>query len=143
MKTYQFPIFLTLVVLVGCSNSSNKDLDTLKNKVDDLNKQTISLQVQLDLLANRVDELERKPKETKSDPPKLDFNALKKVISSCVQTVKQLAPKDANEMNNVYSTFDAYFNDAMGKVLNNNKFVSQDAVYAFNKCMNESGFPLK
>ena len=132
-----------MTILISCSKSNDKELEELKLKVVDLETKSISLQVQLDLLSQKVDKPDVKTKENKVEPAKLDVSLLKKVIHNCVQTVKQLAPENATEFNNVYSTFDAYYNEASGRVLNNNKYVSQDAVYAFNKCMNDQGFSLK
>jgi septal ring factor EnvC (AmiA/AmiB activator) len=69
--------------------------------------------------------------------------ALRQVISQCVQIVRALAPPGATRSSDVHISFDAYFNPALGRVVNNNQYVSQDAVYAFNRCMTEKGWPLR
>ena len=69
--------------------------------------------------------------------------SLQKVIRQCVEAVHSLAPSGATPMNDVHTSFDAYYNPATGRVVNNNQYVSQEAVYSFNKCMSERGWPMR
>ena len=136
-------LFLSVMTLFGCSKSKYEEqleaqIESLKSRVTDYENQVDFLKLQIDLINKK---LENKVKNENNTG--LNIPLLKKTISSCVIKVRELAPPGANEMNSVYVKFDAYFNEASGKVLNNNQYVSQDAVYAFNKCMHDSGFPLK
>lgn len=135
------------IFLTGCSkpDSNQNELSTLKAKVSDLELQVSTLKAQLADVNSKVLDIDAqiyqvktKAKGETGSNDGLDINALNKAISTCVQKVRSTAPSDE-----VYSKFDAYYNSASGKVFNNNQYVSQEAVYAFNKCMQSSGFPLK
>ena len=131
--------------MTGCSkpDSNQNELSTLKAKVSDLELQVSTLKAHLEDLNSKVSDIDTEMYQAKTKAKGetssgLDINALNKAISTCVQKVRSTAPSDE-----VYSKFDAYYNSASGKVFNNNQYVSQEAVYAFNKCMQSSGFPLK
>ena len=113
-----------------------------------MQKQRIAeLTVKISALENVVADLKQKPQKASvtSGPQQLNSSqaaALGKVIAQCVQIVRSLAPPGATPISDVHITFDAFYNPASGRVQNNNQYVSQDAVYAFNKCMTERNWPM-
>lgn len=67
-----------------------------------------------------------------------------KVVKDCVNAVHRtkLGPDDAY-MASFYRNFDAFYNAASQSVENNARTVGdQKALFIFNKCMAERGFPL-
>jgi outer membrane murein-binding lipoprotein Lpp len=152
-------VLMATVVLAGCGK--NQDLDALKADTGQQKQQLATLRAEADQQKQRISELnlkisaledtvrDLKPKPQKalatSGAQQLSITqtaALRKVIVQCVQTVRALAPPGATPINDVHLSFDAYYNPASGRVENNNRYVIQDAVYAFNKCMTEQGWPL-
>lgn len=71
-----------------------------------------------------------------------EMPALKSVITDCVQQVRGAAV--ANEFSKDFWTgFDAYYNPATDRVLDNTTMNGQlPARYAFQKCMASRGYPL-
>ena len=147
------------VVLGGCGNQA--DIDVLKADVAQQKQQLDALRVEgnqqkqlIAALKVKISDLEivvtdvrQKPQKAQvtSDPRQLTANqiaGLRNVIAQCVLNVRALAPPGATKINDVHVSFDAFYNPALGRVLNNNAYVSQDAVYAFNKCMTEKGWPV-
>jgi hypothetical protein len=67
-------------------------------------------------------------------PAKVDNSAaVKKVVAQCVETTHA----------DGYNHFDAFYNTASGAVENNVLYVAdQGALFIFDKCMAEAGYPL-
>ena len=147
------------VVLAGCGK--NSDVDALKANAEQQKQQLAALRaesnqqmqlitelnVKISSLENIVTDLRPKPQKAivTSVPDQLTVSqtaALRNVIAQCVKRVRALAPPGATPINDEHVSFDAYYNPVLGRVVNNNMYVSQDAVYAFNKCMTEQGWPL-
>lgn len=145
--------------LIGCVK--NPEIDAVKSDADQLRRQIAQMQSDADQQKQRATELsarlskleeavagfmpKREEHPASRRPVQLttsQVTELKKVVSSCVQTVRALAPPGATPISDVHISFDAYYNPSTGRVENNNQYVSQDAVYAFNKCMTEQGWPL-
>lgn len=64
-----------------------------------------------------------------------------KVIKQCVAAVR--ASPSEKLLEEFYRGFDAYYNSATAKVLNNATTVGdQKPLFVFQKCMSEKGFPL-
>lgn len=149
MATIRNAILIVSLILTGCD--SGKEVDELKAEVATNKQQITNLTVELALVKDRLTALESTQRKSVSsnDPQPLTENQtaiLKKAISQCVQFVRDSAPKNSLGPNGgydeVYSKFDAFYNPATGRVQNNNQYVDQSAIYAFNKCMSEKGFPL-
>jgi glucan-binding YG repeat protein len=149
MLTIRIAILITSLFFAGCDRG--KEVGELKGDAASNKQQIASLQVELALVKNRLSALESEFAQNNIDAMQkkiLSDNGhqpltesqivmLKKTISQCVQFVKSSAPN-----NEVYSKFDAFYNPASGRVQNNNQYVDQSSIYAFNKCMTEQGFPL-
>ena len=131
----------------GCDKL--KEVDELKGNVATSQQQMVNLQgniltlvSELAAVRQRLEALEAAQKKVVSPagPHRLSeeqIATVSKAISQCVQTVRGSMPTSA-----VYINFDAYYNAASGTVQNNNRYVDQSAVYAFNKCMASKGVPL-
>ena len=61
------------------------------------------------------------------------------VVKRCVETVHRRTPDDPSDAK-YYKQFDAYYNPATKRVMNNGP--KAGAIYYFEKCMAEQGFPL-
>jgi hypothetical protein len=65
-----------------------------------------------------------------------------KAVNHCVSVVHDAHTEPGFE--HFYKNFDAYYNAATGGVENNAQtYGDQKALYVFNKCMAQQGFPLK
>lgn len=152
-------VLAATVFLAGCGK--NPDVDTLKADAEQQKQQLAALRaegnqqkqlisemtVKISTLENIVTEGGPKPQKAQviSGPSQLTTSqiaALRNIIEQCVQNVRALAPPGATPTNDVHVSFDAFYNPALGRVVNNNAYVSQAAVYAFSKCMTEQGWPL-
>jgi outer membrane murein-binding lipoprotein Lpp len=137
-------ILIASLFLAGCD--SGKEIDGLKGDVAANKQQIVALKVELALVKDRLMALESTQiKSVSSNGPQplteSQIEILKKTISQCVRFVKGSAPKGEFK-DEVYAKFDAFYNPATGRVQNNNQYVDQSALYTFNKCMAEHGFPL-
>src|SRR5579864_5975379 len=66
-----------------------------------------------------------------------------KAVKHCILVVHNTHPSEAF-METYYQNFDAFYNPATGMVQNNARSVGdQKALFVFEKCMVEQGFPLK
>jgi len=153
---------VAVVLLAGCARE--QDVEALKANAEQQKQQLAALKTAIDQQNQRIDALDAKISaltlesvaadlkskqqgaSTNSGSAPLTANqvaAVQKVIAQCVQEVRALASPGATPLSDVYVSFDAYYNPASGRVENNNQYVSQDAVYAFNKCMAKRGWPLR
>lgn len=65
---------------------------------------------------------------------------LNKTITDCVARVRTLSPVGKEQF---YVHFDAYYNAANGRVMNNVQYQGEvPALYAFNKCMSSRGISI-
>lgn len=152
-------------LLGGCDqfksiDAMQRDVAANQKRVSELAYESINSRQQVVNLASEIAAIKEKlaaletmqskaAKPASNDPPTIpneQVASLKGSIAQCVEVVKKL--KDSHPIgtlieNEVYINFDAYFNPATGRVLNNNHFVDQSAVYAFNKCMVSQGWPMK
>ncbi|MEB0058802.1 hypothetical protein [Variovorax sp. LG9.2] len=157
--------FATVVCLSGCDQL--RAFDEVKNGVvadhqrlaeltvtsSDSQQQIVSLRVELGAIKQRLAALEIaqsvSPKAASNDPavlPSEQAAMLTASITQCVQQVRSIGdtlPKEPFDNAVVYAKFDAFYNVASGRVQNNNQYVDQSAIYAFNKCMSTHGWPLK
>jgi hypothetical protein len=143
------------VLLSGCQKA---DIDALKSESDSEKKEIAAVKAEVEQQKQRIAELStqvfamnEKLTTKASNPPvahgpphmsQSHVAGLQKAISLCVQAVRALAPPGATPTSDVHITFDAYYNQGTNRVVNNNNYVDQSAVYAFNKCMAEQGWPL-
>jgi len=72
------------------------------------------------------------------------------MVSHCVDVVHKTSPSPAvidtygPVITSFYKNFDAFYNPALEVVQNNAETIgSQPALFVFQKCMMENGFPLK
>lgn len=140
----------TLIVaslfLSGCDKL--KEFEGLKVDAANSTMQIAELKAELNTVRERLVALEvTKKKVPSNDGPQPlseeQIVMLKKVITQCVQVVRNSAPKD-DLSERFYAQFDAFYNPASGRVQNNNIYNGGlPAVYAFNKCMTSQGFPLQ
>jgi hypothetical protein len=66
-----------------------------------------------------------------------------KVVNRCVNVVHNTRPAQPY-LEMYYKNFDAFYNPASGLVQNNAQTVGDmQALFVFQKCMTEQGFPLK
>jgi outer membrane murein-binding lipoprotein Lpp len=133
--------------LSGCDKL--KEIDKLKGnaatsqqQVVDLQGNILTLRAELAAVRERLEALEAAQKKVVSPAGSQRLSeeqiaTVSKAISQCVQMVRGSMPTSE-----VYTNFDAYYNPASATVQNNNKYVDQSAVYAFNKCMASKGVPL-
>jgi len=147
------------VVIPGCGRTP--EIDAIRSTADRLQQQVTEIRADSDQQKGRADALsakvfklevavadltsKREEHPSATGPVPLtpsQIAELNKAIGACVLVVKAMAPPGATSTSDVHISFDAYFNPATQRVLNNNQYVSQDAVYAFNKCMTERGWPL-
>jgi hypothetical protein len=143
-------MFFIIPSLIGCSDGagqSKKDIVDLKAELATVKNQMADFKSGIDTVNSRLAALEiSKMQPEKSDGPRhlssSELTTLNNVISQCVHVVRNITPTGPLGINEVYVHFDAYYNPASGKVLNNNQYVDQSAVYAFNKCMTSKGIPL-
>lgn len=69
------------------------------------------------------------------------IEAINQVMKHCIDIVHGTQDPIYQEF---FHRFDAYFNAANGKIQNNATVVGdQKALFVFNKCMAQNGFPLK
>jgi hypothetical protein len=69
--------------------------------------------------------------------------AISKAVSHCVIAVHNTHPTES-WMQQYYTNFDAFYNPASGAVQNNAQTVGDmKALFVFNKCMAEQGYPLR
>jgi hypothetical protein len=120
---------------------TRREIGELKSKVAGLNTRVAQLEQPLDPDAAAV------MKSLPSSPPMpqpIQADTIKKVIANCVGQVHRLETTPAAEgwKGRIFADFDAYYNQGNRQVVNNNKYVDQSAVYAFNKCMASKGVPL-
>lgn len=152
---------ILVVLLTGCDQI--KVLDDLKGQVSDSNKRisdlvveaansqrkVLDVQAQIAELQGRLAAIEAPKNTTRSEGSGALSNEqiswLRQAIEKCVMSVRALETTVSSDAsgNNVYSKFDAFYNPASNRVLNNNRYVDQSPVYAFNKCMTSEGSPLK
>lgn len=120
-------------------------LNKVRAASDEQSQQIAQLSAKVAVLERAVTELKSQKDKAASISqgvaPALGL-PLQNVIRQCVGAVRALAPPGATPVGDVHVSFDAYYDPAMGRVVNNNHYVSQDAVYAFNKCMTDKGWPL-
>jgi hypothetical protein len=76
--------------------------------------------------------------------PPITAPPVTKAVKHCVSVVHAIRAAPAEDyMNAFFKRFDAFYNPASGKIENNAISVGdQQALFAFNKCMTEQGFPL-
>jgi len=79
----------------------------------------------------------------RAQPPQTDL--IQKAVSTCVATVHSTrVSQDQSYLQPFFNNFDAYYNPATGLVSNNAQSVGDfKALFVFQKCMAEMGFPLK
>jgi hypothetical protein len=66
-----------------------------------------------------------------------------KAVKYCINVVHNTRPSD-QYMETFYKNFDAFYNPATGSVQNNAQSVGDHkALFVFEKCMKEQGFPLR
>ena len=138
---------LLVIIMSFAACSQNDQLDILKAQLTDQQKQIDSLKEIASTQAEAIATLQEQPNpvatapNSSSDPQKLttdQINQLNDAITECVQTVREAAPDD-----NFFQQFDAYYNSTTGRVANNVIFVGgRPALYAFQKCMSNKGWPL-
>jgi hypothetical protein len=97
-------------------------------------------------LRGSVDQLQAKlavPADARKEQgaAKADAPTVKQIVASCVKYVRGLETQ-TEKYSQGFAGFDAFYNPATNRVQNNNQFVDQRAVYAFNKCMASKGMPL-
>jgi hypothetical protein len=142
---------LVALVLTGCDRlgaykAAPDEIAALKDQVAKL--QSDFQRQQSDLLAMRIQaKIEKNEAAEAAAKSKSGFisreqvPALKSTISECVQQVRASAPDNFSK--EMWTGFDAFYNDGAGRVQNNALFVGQQpARYAFEKCMASRGWPL-
>ena len=140
-------LLLTSLFLSGCDklkeiDELNGDAAISQQQIAELQGNILTLRAELAVVRERLQTLEAAPKKTviPAGPQPLSeeqIATVSKAISQCVQIVRGSVPTSV-----VYTRFDAYYNPVTAKVINNNQYVDQSAVYTFNKCMASKGFPL-
>ena len=69
--------------------------------------------------------------------------AISKAVSHCLSVVHNTRPAES-WMQQFYTNFDAFYNPAFGVVQNNAQSNGDmKALFVFNKCMAEQGYPLR
>jgi hypothetical protein len=132
-----------ILFITGCDDRGNEELAQLRAKVTADERRMEAMSAQIEALSQRVTQLQAKlprPDAGKDQPVATnDAATLKQSISACVKNVRSL---ETGTTGGLYAGFDAYYNPGTGRVINNDQFVDQRAVYAFNKCMASKGVPL-
>jgi uncharacterized coiled-coil protein SlyX len=132
--------------LVSAMAERTNEIANLQAQVAERTKEIANLQAQMTIASNRIATLEalqlaKAVPPTAPGPSADQVEALKKVVAECVRTVRSSTPHD--ELSQFYSGFDAFYNPASGRVQNNIIYNGGlPAVYAFNKCMTDNGWPL-
>lgn len=139
-------VLLVLILLLAAC-SQNDQLESLREHLTDQQKQIDILKESVSTQAEAITKLQEQPSpvaidpSSSSDPQKLTTNQLNQltdVIAECVQTVHEAAPND-----NFFQQFDAYYNPTTGRVANNVIYVGgRPALYSFQKCMSNKGWPM-
>ncbi|MFM0687358.1 hypothetical protein PQQ77_15375 [Paraburkholderia strydomiana] len=111
--------------------SSNRAIAALKSEIADVRAKMTNLE------AGRKGEANNDQRQSLSSE---EIAGLKQAVAQCVTRVRASAPAGNEQF---YTGFDAYYNPASGRVMNNVQYNGQvPALYAFNKCMASQGFPL-
>jgi outer membrane murein-binding lipoprotein Lpp len=143
---------LALCCLGGCDRVAQyealaPDVARLKQQVAELQGDLAMSKANLILMRNdlaahtgRLDALENPKAQAASGPQRFtpqQVESLVKAISTCVAAARAPNP------DHLLPDFDAYYNPANGRVMDNVQYNGQmPARFAFNKCMMTSGWPL-
>ena len=145
---------VTAAILTGCLHLSGCEKAGAANEVKIAlaasTSQVDAMRTEIVELKQRLAKVELSQQQTAKEPtdqPKAKASpsyspeqvaSVNAVVKLCAAAVRKTAPDDK-----FYSEFDAYFNVAAGRVLNNTVYMgSRPAVYQFNKCMADNGTPI-
>jgi hypothetical protein len=157
MRTLPFSIFCIVILASGANAAANSNADqggTISQQISDLKQQVLGLKQTVKALSSRMDRLDPPTPEgprpaatapaNKTGRTESQIATIKLVIAQCVSNVHIGAPSGALDYEVKYwQGFDAYYNPGTSQVLNNATVNGQQpALYAFQKCMSEHGFPL-
>ena len=138
-------VTLILCMLSGCDQLN--ELKDIKTQAAVSQQQISELKSQLSALNARISALETAPpKAVLNDPPQptaIQDAAIKQAIAQCVQFVRGEASTKGELDAKFYAGFDAFYNEATGRVQNNVVLNGGMApLFEFNKCMSSRGIPL-